>query len=96
VLTCRRIQEMLNKRKTCAFAFSIYLIMALVASHALISNSEAEDVASVERLMKSMGFARLAEKVKAPDFALENLEGNTVRLSDHRGKVVMVNFWTTW
>jgi peroxiredoxin len=32
----------------------------------------------------------------APDFALRDLGGQTVRLSDHRGKVVLVNFWATW
>jgi peroxiredoxin len=32
----------------------------------------------------------------APDFALEDLQGNTVRLSDFRGKITLVNFWATW
>jgi len=32
----------------------------------------------------------------APDFALEDLQGNTIRLSDFRGKTVLVNFWATW
>lgn len=30
------------------------------------------------------------------DFALEDLSGRTVRLSDFRGKVVLVDFWATW
>jgi cytochrome c biogenesis protein CcmG/thiol:disulfide interchange protein DsbE len=29
-------------------------------------------------------------------FALKDLKGNTVRLSDLKGKVVMVEFWATW
>lgn len=33
---------------------------------------------------------------KAPDFALKDIEGKTVRLSDFAGKVVMVEFWATW
>ncbi len=33
---------------------------------------------------------------KAPDFALRDLEGRVHRLSDYRGKVVVVNFWATW
>lgn len=32
----------------------------------------------------------------APDFTLTDLDGRTVRLSDHRGKVVVINFWATW
>ena len=32
----------------------------------------------------------------APDFALERLNGETFRLSDHRGQVVAINFWATW
>ena len=30
------------------------------------------------------------------DFALPDLQGNSVRLSDLRGKVVLINFWATW
>ncbi|RMD71346.1 MAG: TlpA family protein disulfide reductase [Gammaproteobacteria bacterium] len=33
---------------------------------------------------------------KAPDFALPDLDGKVHRLSDYRGKVVVINFWATW
>jgi len=32
----------------------------------------------------------------APDFELETVDGESIRLSDLRGKVVAVNFWATW
>lgn len=32
----------------------------------------------------------------APDFALDTLDGSKIKLSDLRGKVVVVNFWATW
>jgi cytochrome c biogenesis protein CcmG/thiol:disulfide interchange protein DsbE len=32
----------------------------------------------------------------APEFTLETLEGDTLRLSDLRGHVVMLNFWASW
>jgi peroxiredoxin len=32
----------------------------------------------------------------APDFALPDLQGRTVRLSELRGKAVVVDFWATW
>lgn len=34
--------------------------------------------------------------VKAPDFELEALSGETVKLSDLEGKKVILNFWATW
>ena len=32
----------------------------------------------------------------APDFSLKTLSGQSVRLSDLRGKVVFLNLWATW
>ncbi|HZR31095.1 MAG TPA: TlpA disulfide reductase family protein [Terriglobales bacterium] len=32
----------------------------------------------------------------APDFSLETLDGQTLHLSDYRGKAVLLNFWATW
>lgn len=32
----------------------------------------------------------------APDFALREVDGDVVRLSELRGSVVFINFWATW
>jgi len=32
----------------------------------------------------------------APDFALKSNQGETLRLSDHRGEVILLNFWASW
>jgi peroxiredoxin len=32
----------------------------------------------------------------APNFRLQTLDGQTVSLSDFKGKVVLINFWATW
>jgi len=37
-----------------------------------------------------------AERKKAADFVLTDADGKTVKLSELKGKVVLVNFWATW
>jgi len=36
------------------------------------------------------------ERKLAPDFALKDSSGAAVRLSDFKGKVVLLDFWATW
>lgn len=38
----------------------------------------------------------IEEGESAPDFTLEDLDGNQVSLGDLQGKVVFLNFWATW
>ena len=40
--------------------------------------------------------AKAIEGAVAPDFTVRDLAGKELRLSDLRGKVVLVNFWATW
>ena len=36
------------------------------------------------------------EGTQAPDFVVTDLDGNQIRLSDFRGKPVVLNFWASW
>jgi thiol-disulfide isomerase/thioredoxin len=38
----------------------------------------------------------LGKTTPAPDFTLEKLDGGSMKLSDLRGKAVVLNFWATW
>jgi peroxiredoxin len=65
-------------------------------------------VAMVVSLMLVLGFnlarrkpsataaATQMKDAMAPDFSLASLDGKTIRLSDFRGKPVVLNFWATW
>ncbi len=50
----------------------------------------AEDPMSAARVLQ------FKERMSAPGFAIEDVEGNRVKLKDFRGKVVLLNFWATW
>jgi thiol-disulfide isomerase/thioredoxin len=45
---------------------------------------------------RSNSNARIMKSTPAPDFTLEALNGGSMRLSDLRGKAVLLNFWATW
>ncbi len=44
----------------------------------------------------AMNVERYEPPKPAPAFALPDLRGETVRLADLKGKVVLVFFWATW
>jgi thiol-disulfide isomerase/thioredoxin len=51
------------------------------------------------RLILLISFAAIlaaAPKVRTADLRLKDLNGKRVRLQDHRGQIVVLNFWATW
>ena len=42
------------------------------------------------------GNQRTLVGASAPDFSLSTFEGNVVRLSNYRGRPVVINFWASW
>jgi thiol-disulfide isomerase/thioredoxin len=52
-------------------------------------------LAVVAALLSLAAAADIVDK-PAPDFALRSMKGAPVRLSEHLGEVVIINFWATW
>jgi peroxiredoxin len=51
---------------------------------------------SVDHAMKDLDLIRPSRPKPAQDFTLKTTDGKPFRLSEHRGKVVFLNFWATW
>ena len=47
-------------------------------------------------LLDALALARATARVEAPGFVLPDLDARPVRLSDLRGRVVLLYFWATW
>jgi len=44
----------------------------------------------------SHNLTQIKQVIPASDFALQNMDEETIKLSDYRGQVVLLNFWATW
>lgn len=73
----------------------LYMGLALVANPVWAQDA---DIAELEALregsLKKLVFA--SEPVAASDDVFVDFDGSEYRLSDWRGKYVLVNFWATW
>jgi cytochrome oxidase Cu insertion factor (SCO1/SenC/PrrC family) len=55
-----------------------------------------ESVHSTTDPLSAAGVLKFKEKISAPEFVTTDIEGNRVNLKNYRGKVVLLDFWTTW
>jgi len=59
-------------------------------------NPATEEGVPVDENVPGVNLSDVEEGKAAPDFELTALNGETVRLSDYKGKKVILNFWATW
>ncbi len=69
--------------------FTILLVLIVVASGFLLMSTLTSSATPPQPLVATDG-------KKAPDFTLTTTDGKTLKLSDFKGKGVIVNFWATW
>lgn len=74
------------------------LLIGLGALTWLIPNKVEQSRQQVEAIKASNAAVTTVAAIgkDAPDFRLQALSGEDVRLSDFKGKTVILNFWTTW
>ena len=53
-------------------------------------------LADTEESALGYQFSPVTPLIAAPDFTLEDMDSESYKLQDYRGKVVLINFWATW
>src|SRR5262245_27908982 len=72
---------------------AVALLVATVGYFLLGGNSETE---SNLRLVLPGTPISNSRQTAPPDFEIKTIDGRTMKLSDYRGKVVVLDFWATW
>ena len=86
-----------KKRKS-----NLTLILMLLAIFAIIAvllfwNPVQATAAPAPQSKEQIESTTIAKQgTEAPNFTVEMFDGKSIKLSDLRGKVVLVNFWATW
>lgn len=83
----------MNKKSQ--LVWGIILFIGLIAGaalgyHYLIDNYKKDNISTQTETPEA------EQKILAPDFTVYDEAGNTVKLSDYKGKPVVLNFWASW
>ena len=90
------MKERRKKKGNLTLALMIIGILAIIAI-LLFWNPQQTTAAPMPQSQEQVEASTIAKQgTMAPDFTVELFGGKTLKLSELRGKVVLVNFWATW
>ncbi|MBV7316964.1 TlpA disulfide reductase family protein [Shewanella sp. NIFS-20-20] len=81
--------------KHATMAFALLACSLSVQAHSL-QNKVYQTGEPLAKPMQMTGFTEMSWARGVPDIEMQTVDGNTVNLSDYRGKLVLVNLWATW
>lgn len=82
---------MLKKYKT----IIIFIVILLVVGGAAIAYPKLSEMYEENDISEETSEAA-SSRIEAIDFTVYDYEGNKVKLSDHFGKPIVLNFWASW
>ncbi len=83
----------MNSKSKAIFGIVVFIAFLVIAYYAYtaLSGGYGQNKALPENSSSQNG-----EKQAAPDFTVYDNQGNEVKLSDFKGKPVVLNFWASW
>ena len=77
-------------------AFAVVIVGASVLYNRLSEDVDMGGIATTPQVVEDPTGETEAQGSEAPDFTVYDMEGNAHKLSDFRGKPVLLNFWASW
>jgi len=95
------LKKMLQMKKLftirAALFSAVFIFFGLAAAHGVDAAPAAgADDPALAQLFDDMLIIKAAKAGIPLEIKLNDMDGTTVSLSDFRGKIVFLNFWTTW
>ncbi len=72
----------------------VILILMLAVSINVLGSNKSD--LSIERNTSDNVSNIKKDGEKAPPFSLKSVDGKTIKLTDYKGKIVILDFWATW
>jgi len=91
-----KLMRIRGKRLVIVLGTCIALTGGALAAKMRTTTPPSGPSAAVTALPKELDLIRPSQDKRVEDFTLEKADGGTFQLSEHRGKVVFINFWATW
>lgn len=74
----------------------IAICAVMIAAYIFYSKNKPQSFVAPSKQNRVTAQAPQDKKLIAPDFNLKDLNGKNIRLSDYKGKIVILNFWAVW
>jgi peroxiredoxin/tetratricopeptide (TPR) repeat protein len=92
----RKWNATMSHAKISRISAAFVIVIALAAAWPLTAAASAPSAGANPRFVDSSPVSAPQVGSLAPDFSLPTADGGSIKLSDLRGKVVVVNFFATW